>query len=357
MSRLPPGIAAALLLVTGACSRNPHYYLDKANKLAAGGKPEDAVLIYRKAIQADPNFGEAYYQLGLTLWRIHRTQEAYATLLQAVQTMPDREDAKVKLADLELASYLSDNRRPKVLHDSIQELCNRVLAADAGSFDGLRIKAHLAAADGHWNEAEELYAHADRIKPMQPELILGWTQVLFEDGQPKEAERQALQLIAVQKTYGPIYDVLYKHYVAAKQPAEAGNILKLKAGNNPADAASHLELAAFYAESARESDMQAVLRGMLDDPKTFPDAPLQVGDLYARLQRWDEALRLYEQGAKAGSKQRVAYLRKIADIWLARGQGEQANRVVDEILKELPKDPSARAVKASLLLSSGKRET
>src|ERR1700719_2056311 len=96
------GLIAVLLLVTGGCSRSPQYYFDTAARLTADGKLDEAVLTYRKAIQADPNFGEAYYRLGSLLSRIPRTQEAYAALLRAVELLPAREDVKVKLAELEL---------------------------------------------------------------------------------------------------------------------------------------------------------------------------------------------------------------------------------------------------------------
>jgi tetratricopeptide (TPR) repeat protein len=357
MRRLALGLVAGLLLVAGACSRSPHYYFDKANKLDAGGKTDEAALMYRKAIQADAGFGEAYYRMGSLLWRVHRTREAYAALLRAVDLLPGRDDVRIKLADLELSSYLADQRRPAALHDKIQDLCSQLLGADAGSYDGLRLKAHLAAADRNYKEAEELYNQANQAKPLQPEVVLGWTEVLFQDDKAKEAERQAFQLIEKEKTYGPIYDLLYKYYVAAKRLPDAENVLKTKMNNNPTISGYVLELAAFYAAAAREGEMQAVLRRMLDDPKTFPEARLQVGDLYGRLQRWDDALRQYEEGAKANSRERIAYLRKIADIWLSQGKGEQANQVVDEILKALPDDPSARGVKASLLLASGKPDS
>ena len=354
MSRLGLGMIVILLLLAGGCSRNPHYYFDKANKLAADGKPDEALLMYRKAIQRDDNFGEAYYRMGSLLWRAHRAQEAYATLLRAVELLPDRADVKAKLGDLELASWLAEDHRSLKLHDKIKDLSDQLLAANPESYDGLRLKAHLAAADRNYDEAARLYSRANQVKPLQPELILGWTEVLLEDGRTEEAEREGLQLIGKEKTYGPIYDLLYKYYSASRRLADAENILKLKVANNPKDAGSVLELAAFYAAAARETDMKQVVQRMVDNPKTFPDARLQVGDLYVRLQRWEDALHEYEAGANANSKQRVPYLRKIADIWLSQGKSAQASQVVDEILKELPKDPSARGEQASLLISTGK---
>jgi len=43
----------------------PQVYLEKGNKFAAERKYEDAFLQYRKAIQRDGQFGEAFYRLGL----------------------------------------------------------------------------------------------------------------------------------------------------------------------------------------------------------------------------------------------------------------------------------------------------
>jgi tetratricopeptide (TPR) repeat protein len=346
--------AVIVLLMAGACSRNPHYYFDKATQLAAEGKPDDAVLMYRKAIQGDGNFGEAHFQLGVLLWRNRKMQEAYVELSHAVDLLPRRDDAKAKLADLEFSSYLADERHPKALFDKVTNLCDQLLAANPQSYDGLRLKAHLAAASRRYKDAEELYSQADKVKSLQPELVLGWTEVLLEDNQVKEAEQHVFQLIAKEKTYGPIYDLLYKYYAAVKRLPDAENILRMKVANNPSDPASALELAAFYAADSRENEMKAVMQRLLDDPKTFPDARLQVGDLYAKLQRWDDALHQYDAGTRVDSKRRIAYLRKIADVWLAQGKGEEASQVMDEILQRLPHDPSARGVKASLLIAVGK---
>ncbi len=91
------------------------------------------------------------------------------------------------------------------------------------------------------------------MKPLQPEIDAGLDGSHFsQDGQIAEAERQAFRLIAKEKTYGPIYDVLYKYYVSARRMPDAEKILKLKVSNNPTDAGSSLELAAFYSRQPHE---------------------------------------------------------------------------------------------------------
>src|SRR5258708_11645855 len=101
--------------------------------------------------------------------------------------------------------------------------------------------------------------------------------------------------------------------------------------------------------------MTATLRS-LSDAKVFPDSYLKVGDFYSAHQSWPEALQQYEEGAKSNPKQRIVYLKRITDAWLAQGKGEEASSAIREILREQPEDENARAVNASLLLKNGKVE-
>jgi tetratricopeptide (TPR) repeat protein len=346
-----------LALASAACLRRPEYYVKRGNQFAAQGKYNEAELNYRNAIQKNANFGEAFYQLALTELNEGKVIDAYRNLARAVQLMPQRDDVKAKMADLSLSIALSDRRRPKGPWDEAAKLADGLLAKDPKSFDGLRLKGHMAAAGQKLKDAEQFYYRALAIKPMNPEVTLGLAQVLFEDAQSKQAEELAMGLIAKNKTYTPIYDLLIQRRLAAKDLAGTEQILKTKRANNPSDTATVLEIARFYAGSNREADMKAVLQQMLDDHKSFPQAPLLVGDFYARLRRLDDARKQYDAGVQANSAknntaQRVVYLKRIANLALVQGKRDDAAKVVDEVLKAQPDDLSASMVKASLLITN-----
>lgn len=351
-----------LALVSTACLRSPEDYLKRGNQLAAQGKYAEADLNYRKAIQKNGNYGEAYYQLSLTELKLGKVIDSYQTLTRAEQLMPNRDDVKVKLADLSLSLFVADRRRPRAPWDQAVKLADELLAKDPKSFDALRLKGHLAAASQNLKDAEAFYYRANAIQPMNPEVTLGLAQVLFQDGRGKEAEDMTMALLAKNKTYGPAYDLLIQRRLAAKDTSGAEQLLKTKHANMPKDAATVLELARFYAATSREADMKAVLQQMLDDPKTFPQAPLQVGDFYALLRRWNEADKQYEAGAAATSSgkeniaQHVTYLKRVTDLALLQGKSEQANQALDEILKVAPDDQSAVGMKGSLLITTRKPE-
>jgi tetratricopeptide (TPR) repeat protein len=340
-----------------SCTQRSSYYLAKGDRLFSNKKYEEAALNFRHAIQVDPRSGEAYYQLGRTDVLLNKGRDAFQSLVRAAELMPSRDDVKVSLADVCLSALVAGGtKRPEALYDRLALLSDQIIAKNPRSYDGLRFKGYLAVIDNRLAEAEKFFEKANEIKPMEPELIVVWTGTLFQDDKAAQGEALALKLVEKDKTYGPIYDQLARQYLALNRVSDAENILRAKVKNNPADAESVIQLALFYAERSQEQEMKTVLKQMVDRPATFPKAHLAVGDFYSRMRRWDAAEKEYQQGADSDPKDELLYLKRIADLWLAQGKGEQAAKVVSKIIKERPLDDSAKAVQASLLLASGKPE-
>jgi tetratricopeptide (TPR) repeat protein len=340
--------------LTVSCRQTPQAYLEKGNNLYRSGKYEEAILNYQKAIQKDARFGEAYYRIGIAQLRKGNNSDAYRSLFSANTLLPDRTDVKVTLAELTLLAFLSNPSRPAVYYKQLIQLSGELLARDPNSYDGLWIKGNLAWTDRHLKEAEEFFGKANAVKSSQPELIAAWTSVLLQDGRVEDGERLALECLQTHKDAGKVYDVLYRYYRSQNRIADAENILRTKVNNNPSEIDYSLQLASFYAAAGRRDEMTATLQRVLDDPKTFPDARLKVGDFYSSIHDVPEALRRYEEGAKANPKEQRIYLKRIADAWMMQGKADKASEVLGEILKERPNDETAKAVNASLLVKTGK---
>ena len=109
-------LLTALIVFTG-CGRSPSYYLAKGQELFAKQNYSEAALNYRKAIQRDARFGEAYYQLGLTELHLNKGREAYQDLSRAAALLPGRDDVKVTLADFirltQLERELEQEEQPR----------------------------------------------------------------------------------------------------------------------------------------------------------------------------------------------------------------------------------------------------
>ena len=340
-----------LFLLLSACRTSKDYF-EKGNRFFESGRYEDAILNYRNAIQKDRKFGEAYYRLALAELKQGNQPAAFAALRAAGALLPDRDDIAVAHADLELGMLLADPRRPDRYQQDLIALSDQLLRRHPDSYDGLRIKGNLALLDRNDDQAVEFFKRANTSKPMQPDVIMLWSQVLLKGDKAPEGEKLALDLVQADKSYGPIYDVLFKYYAAQRRMGDAEYILKAKAENNPAQIEYQMQLALWYAANGKMDAVSPIFQRLIADPKTYPDARLRIGDFYSKLQNLPEALAQYQEGAKANGKDRITYLKRIVDTLLAEGKGHEAEGVIAEILKVQPKDQAARAVDASFLVAS-----
>jgi len=352
-------ILVSSLAGLSGCGETKQGYLAKGNQLFAAGKYEDASLNYRKAIQKDKNFGEAYYRLGLTAIKLERGLLAYNALLRAVQLLPRNEEAKELYADVCLRMYLADTKHPQSLYTQIAEFSDELISQNSNSYEGLIIKGYLAATDRKLPQAIDFFRRALRVNPSNAGVATELVRVLIQNGQAAEAEQLAMDMIVRQKsTYGQIYDQMYDFYSATNRVVEAENILVAKVQNNSREADYVLQLAQHYNRQHKSAEMQATLHRLLDDATAFPKARLQVGDFYLGLRDYAGALRYYQEGLQANPDTAVkaAYRKRAVVALLGQGNRDEAGRLAAQVVKENPKDSEALHLHAGILLDSGKRE-
>src|SRR5882724_1491814 len=90
-----------LVLIASSCSRDPKVqaqrYLQNGNKFFEKGKYKEASIMYRRALQKDLRFGEAYYRMALVSLKLASYGDAARTLRRAVELQPNNTDAITKL--------------------------------------------------------------------------------------------------------------------------------------------------------------------------------------------------------------------------------------------------------------------
>jgi len=350
-------VIALIVFLSSACSRSAEYYLQKGNELDAAGKHSEASLNYRRAIQQNPKLGEAYYKLGLTELRLQNARGAFEALSRAVQLSPAREDFKVAFGDLCLAGYIANPARPQNLYQAVTKISDELLAKDANSFPGLRMKGYLAILEARPADAAGYFQRANQQRRDQPDVAMGLVNSLFMDRRDAAAEQVARQYIQGHKNYAPAYDVLYAYYANHNQPAQAEDILKLKITNNPDEPAYKNQIAQFYWRSGKQAQALNIVSRMLEKPKQAVQAHLAAGDFYGSIAHWDQAKQQFELGLNAGTPdQRVLFQKRIVNVLLAQGSKNQAALLVDEILKKAPEDEDALRIRASLRLESGQAD-
>ena len=202
--------------------------------------------------------------------------EAYDALNRASQLLPNNLEVKGQFADFCLENYLKNPTRPQKLYQQIQQVSSDLLARNPNSFDGLRLKGYLAYADRKPQEAIAYFRKAVQIQPGSAPVTTALVETLNASGQPQEAEKIALDLLARHKDYGPIYDALARIYSNANRPADAEKALRSKADNNPRNPDYIVETGHALPAAGNTAEMKNALQRMLNDPKSFPNAQMRV---------------------------------------------------------------------------------
>ena len=353
-------LCAFLVILLAGCNTDPkaasRRYVANGNKYFSRGQFKEASILYRRALAKDLRSPDAWYRLGLVNARLGQLPEARKDFSRAMDIDPANQDAVVQLGDLDLAFYLLDPPGGRVFLADLKEITDRILKRDPRSFDGLRFSGNIALALNDTAGAILKFQQANLVRPDQPDLTLTLVQTLFAARRDEEAENLASAQIDRQKTFAPLYDALYAHYMRRGRPELAEQILQRNVANNPKRAAGLIQLAFHYFLLHREADMRAVIERLTPDPKVFPEGRLEAGDFYVRVRDYPAALAQYEEGERRSSprssKTRV-YRKKLAEVLATEGSRDQAEKIVARLLKDDSKDPEALALHATLLLASG----
>ncbi len=353
-------ILALFLLALMACNRDPKVqaqrFLENGNKFFAREKYKEAAIMYRKALQKDLRYGEAYYRIGLTDLKLQSYSEAAKALLRAVELQPTNADAATKLADLYLVASTQGGPQQASLIKEVKDLADKMLAQNPKSFDGHRILGQLALLRRDPQAAIDEFEIANRIQPNQSDVVLSYFQALAVSKRFPEAEKLALDFLQKEKTYGALYDMLYLEYARQNRLADGEKVLKLKVENNPKTGAYVTQLATHYFLSKDRPSMDTTMK-RLDDEKAYPEGHLLAGDFYlGRLREFDNAEREYEAGEKAFPKSKGVYQRRRVELLALTGKSKEANDLLVQIIKENPSDNDALQMRAALRLTTGNRD-
>jgi tetratricopeptide (TPR) repeat protein len=364
----------AISLMSVACNRDPAYlkqkYLDSGNKYYEQKRYREASIMYRKAVEKDRKFGQAYYRLALVDLQLQQAQNAYQMLRRAVELLkvgtPDSDDATLKLSEIMLMAAPT-SKNPTALLAEVQPMVDGLLQRNPSSWEGHKLSGDIALLQstalyraGNPVEAKQAVSKAIQeyrtslsSKPGDYVLILALGRTLALDGESTEAESLFKSLIAKDKLNLDGYYELYRIYGSQKKFPEAEATLQSAIAAVPKDAGLRLKLAQFYYATKRQDDLLKLLNDMKKDLKQFPNAYFQAGSFFVRANQFDTAINQYEEGIKADPDRKNSYLKSEIEVYIRQNNPVMAQTKNDQILRNDPKDPEARGLKATFMLDRG----
>jgi tetratricopeptide (TPR) repeat protein len=305
-------------LLTG-CSRDPNVrkqkYFDSGEKYFAEGKYHEASIQYSNAIQIDPRFAQAHYQLSQTYLKLGDTNRGFQELNRTVELTPDNYRALTDLSNL-----LVTVRNP----------------------DGTAVQSALKEARAHLDVLREK-------QPNNPETREAWANYYSAQNNVAAAMQEMQQAIVADPNRSESYLLLALLQLRTDQPDQAEANFKKATEVNPKAMNAQMALGGFYQTRNRLPEAEQQFRHAIDvDPKSTAPRAALVRVLMQEGKK-PEAEAFLRQTKKDLSDNREGY-RMLGDFYFAAGDVDQALTEYSSLHNDHPKDLQVKKNYIQLLI-------
>src|ERR1700678_131759 len=155
-------LLAVLAVVLAGCSRNPDVakkkYLESGMKYMDQQKYDSAAIQFKKALQIDPKYADAHYQLGLSDMKLEKRQEAFKEMSSAVELDPSNLKARLDLGGMYLASGGH-------FYSNAEEQARFVVDHDPNNAEAYVLLGNVLLAQKHLDDAMSNFSKAIALNP------------------------------------------------------------------------------------------------------------------------------------------------------------------------------------------------
>jgi len=215
-----------LLLLLCSCSRDPNLakqkYLQSGQRYFDRGEYGRASIQFRKALQIDRQYAEAYYRLGLTDIKLQLWGDAFRSLDRATTLDPNKLPAHLKLGDLQLSAQQWEDARQQVA---------AALKLDSKNVDAYVLSGQVEFRSSHFRDAVQAFQQAERLAPKDSRAQAGLGEVNVVLQEYPQAEAHYTRAIELDPTFLPTYLNLAELYRMENQPDSAMRVLRQATAN------------------------------------------------------------------------------------------------------------------------------
>jgi len=323
------------LVITGlftGCSRDPNVrkqkFLESGNRYRDKGKFREAAIQYSNAVQMDPRFAEAHYQLGETYLKLKDYNRAYAELSRTVDLAPTNYAAHVDMANLLIAAGEAKQAKPHL--DLLRD-------KQPNSADTYLAWANYDAAQGDLGAALQELQKGIAVDPTRADSYLSLAMLQVRANLPDQAEANFKKAAEVGPKNVNAQSALGLFYQSRNRLPEAEQQFKHAIEVDPKDPSPRASYVRLLMSQGKKSDAEAYLT---QTKKDFPDNSegyRMLGDFYYANGELDKATTEYTSLYHDHPKD-LQVKKNYVQLLILKNRLDEATKLNDEILKSNPRD-------------------
>lgn len=342
--RLLATLAAAALLAA-ACSGDPEAdarkFVASGDSYASRNNRDEAIIQYRNAIKALPQWPEPHYKLAKTYEAAGDYVNAYSEYARAADLEPSNVDAQIKAGTLLLVAGEFEAARTRA------ELALKT--------DPNHVPAHILLGNAHagLNELSSALKQIEQAISLEPSYAPAWTAlggVKFMRGSREDAAAAFRKSVELAPRSVDARLALANFQWATGDTAQAEQTLRAALAIDGSNASAHRALALLFLTTKRPQAAEPHFRALASQP----NGKLALADYYMGLGRTTDALAVISELEQSQDvdEVRAARLRRAA-LTYGAGRKRDAHEILDQLIEEKPKDAEIRVAKAHMLIADG----
>ena len=340
-------IATALM---SGCSRDPNVrkqkYFDSGEKYFAEGKYGEAAIQYSNAVQIDPRFAQAHYQLSQAYLKLGDGQRAGQELQLTVDLAPDNYRARVDLVNLLTLPSRDGFPIPDNLKEARKHL-DVLRENQPNAVETHEAWANYYSAQNNLPDAMKEMDQAIKLDPNRSESYLALALLELRAKLDDKAEDDFKKAIAVDpKAINPQM-ALGGFYQTRSRLPQAEQQFKIAIGLDPKNPAPRAALVRLLMQEGKKDDAESVLRQTKKDLSNNPEGYRMLGDFYFAIGDLDKAVAEYSAIYNDHPKD-LKSKKNYIQLLILKNRLDEATKLNDEILKSAPHDVEALVYKGQV---------
>src|SRR5882724_599588 len=336
------GLTILLATLAAACTGNPtarkQKFYDQGLRDFAKQKYPEAIISFSRALQVDPRFADAHYELAQCHQRQGNWGGAIRELQRTIELQPENSHAQIDLGRIMLAGGKNQDARDRAL---------AVLHSDPKNLDGEILLSNADTLMGNLKDAVEEAQTAVTLAPDQIRTHVNLAVIQQKAGADDAAET-ALQKAQSVDPASPIPRMaLGNLYERRDRWADAKAQFQAAITLAPSDPQPRSSLAALY---LKQGDHPAAEKVFADAKQQVPDDPAiyrLLGDYYMSQGNFSAALS--EFGALSTRYQKDLPVRKTyVQLLILNHRTDEATQLNDAILASAPNDPESLILRGQI---------
>jgi tetratricopeptide (TPR) repeat protein len=352
--RLLPCLLVAALF-TG-CTRDPNVrkqkYFDSGDKYFAQGKYREAVIQYSNAVQIDPRFAQAHYQLSQAYLKLGDSQRAYPELARTVELAPDNYRARTDMANLLVTVRNPDGSPVQDALDKAKVQLDYLRAKQPNRPETHEAWSNYYAAQNNLAAAIQEINAGISADPNRSEsyLLLGLLEL--RSNQTDEAQKNFQKAVALNPKAMNAQLALGGFYQSRNQLPQAEQQFRTAINIDPRNPAPREALVRLLMQEGKKSEIETFLEQTKKDLADIPEAYRMLGDYYFASGDLDKAVAEY--GSLYSDHPKDPQVRKnYIQLLILKNRLDEAATLDTELLKSSPHDVDGLIFKGQIQLRKG----